>query len=157
MLKVGQKAPGFELPDSGMEMVSLSRFKGKRNIVLFFYPRNNLPQCAQEAINFSDREEEFLNHDTVVMGVSPDDVMSHADFCEAHGLNSRLLSDVDGEVCRRYDVMYEKDVNGQKRTCVGRVTYIIDRGGIVRHVVSAANGRDHAMEVLKLIKELDRE
>ena len=83
MLKVGQQAPAFELPDSGMEMVSLSRYKGKSKVVLFFYPRDSMPQCREEAINFSDREEDFLSHGAVVMGVSQDDILCHADFCEA--------------------------------------------------------------------------
>ncbi|MDE2622975.1 MAG: peroxiredoxin [Betaproteobacteria bacterium] len=154
MLKVGQRAPAFELPDSGMEMVRLSRFKGKNKVVLFFYPKDSMPQCRDEAINFSDREDEFLHHGAVVMGVSQDDILCHADFCEAHGLNSRLLSDVEGEVCRRYGVLHEKEMGGHVRTCVDRVTYVIDRDGVVRHVVPVQNSRDHVVEVLKLVKEM---
>lgn len=155
MLKVGQKAPGFELPDSGMEMVSLSKFKGKKKVVLFFYPRDSMPQCTREAINFSDREDDFMLHGAVVLGVSQDDILCHADFCEANGLNSRLLSDVEGDVCRRYGVLHEKDMGGQVRTCVDRVTYVIDREGVVRYVVPAQNNRDHVVEVLKLVKEIE--
>ncbi len=154
MLEVGQQAPGFELPDSEMEMVNLSHFRGKQKVVLFFYPRDSMPQCTQEAINFSDRENEFLHHGAVVMGVSQDDILCHADFCEAHGLNARLLSDVEGEVCRRYDVLHEKELGGHLRTCVDRVTYVIDRDGMVRHAVPVYNSRDHVVEVLNLVKEL---
>ena len=154
VLKVGQKAPSFELPDAGMEMVSLAKLKGTK-VVLFFYSRDSMPQCAQEAIDFSDREEEFFSHGAIVMGVSQDDIMCHADFCEAHGLNARLLSDVEGDVCRRYDVLQVKDMGSYKRTCVDRVTYVIDRHGVVRYVVPAINSRGHAAEVLKLVKEVD--
>lgn len=155
MLKVGQKAPGFELPDSGMEMVRLSHFKGKKKVVLFFYPRDNMPQCTREAIDFSDLEDAFTHHGAVVMGVSQDDILCHADFCEANGLSSRLLSDVEGDVCRRYDVLHEKEMGGLVRTCVDRVTYVIDRDGVVRHAVPAQNSRDHVVEVLKLVKEIE--
>ena len=155
MLKVGQKAPGFELPDSGMEMVRLSKFKGKKKVVLFFYPRDSMPHCTREAIDFSDHEDDFLHHGAVVMGVSQDDILCHADFCEANGLSSRLLSDVEGDVCRRYGVLHEREMGGFMRTCVDRVTYVIDRDGIVRHIVPAQNSRDHVVEVLKLVKEIE--
>lgn len=156
MLKTGEKAPSFELPDATMEMVSLGRFKGKNKVVLFFYPHDSMPQCADEAINFSDREEDFLEQGAVLIGVSQDDVMCHAEFCEANGLNAKLLSDVDGEVCKRYGVLHEKNSDGFKRTCVDRVTYIIDRQGVVRYAIPASlHGKEHIAEVLKLVKELN--
>jgi peroxiredoxin Q/BCP len=156
MLKTGQPAPGFELPDAGMEMVSLNGYLGRWIVVLFFYARDALPQCREEAIGFSDREEEFDRLGAKVLGVSQDDVLCHADFCEAHGLNARLLSDVEGEVCQRYDVLREKEMGGQKRSCVDRITYIIDRQGMVRFAVAVNNNRDHVVEVLNLVKELNR-
>jgi peroxiredoxin Q/BCP len=154
MLKVGQEAPVFELPDASMEMLDLSVFRGARKVVLFFYPRDNAPQCTTEAIEFSDIEEEFGRHDTVVLGVSRDNFLSHAAFRDKHGLSAQLLSDEDGEVCRSYGVLVESEINGVARCSVERVTYIIDRDGIVCHVVPVQHARGHAAEVLKLVKEM---
>lgn len=155
MLKPGAKAPSFELPDAGMEMIRLSQYKGKQKVVLFFYPSDRMPQCSREAISFSDHDEDFAKAGAVVLGVSRDDILCHADFCEANGLSSRLLSDEEGDVCKRYDVLHERDLGGMKRTCVDRVTYVIDRQGVVRHVVEACKDRDHVAEILKLVKEMN--
>ena len=154
MLKVGEEAPVFELPDASMEMLDVSCFRGKSKVVLFFYPRDDAPQCTTEAIEFSDMEEEFSRHETVVLGVSRDDFLSHATFRDKHGLSAQLLSDEDGDVCRRYGVLIERQVNGVPRSQVERVTYIIDRDGIVCHVVPVQHARGHAAEVLKLVKEM---
>jgi thioredoxin-dependent peroxiredoxin len=154
MLKVGDKAPVFELPDASMEMLDLSTLIGARKVVLFFYTRDNAPQCTAEAIEFSDIEDEFARHDAVVMGVSRDNFLSHADFRDKHGLSAQLLSDEDGEVCRRYGVLVESQLNGVVRCHVERVTYVIDRDGIVCHVVPVQHVRGHAAEVLKLVKEM---
>jgi peroxiredoxin Q/BCP len=155
VLKPGEKAPSFELPDAGMELVRLSQYKGKKKVVLFFYPSDRMPQCSREAINFSDHEDDFSKEGAVVLGVSRDDILCHADFCEAQGLSSRLLSDEEGDVCRRYDVLHERDLGGMTRTCVDRVTYVIDRQGVVRHVVEACKSSAHVQEVLKLVKEMN--
>ncbi len=155
MLNVGQKAPVFELPDAEMEMVNLAAFRGRKKVVLFFYAHDRMPQCTKEAIQFSDHEEAFIEQGAVVLGISRDDVMCHADFCETHGLSAHLLSDPEGEVCQRYGVLHEKDQgDGHTRIMVDRITYVIDREGVVRHVVPAHDGRDHVTEVLKLVKEI---
>jgi len=152
MLNVGEPAPDFDLPDAGMEMVSLSTFKGKSNIVIYFYPKDDTPGCTLEAIDFSDLEQEFARHHTLILGVSRDDCISHAAFRDKHGLTVQLLSDAEGEVCEKYGVLQEKEKDGVKKKCVVRSTFIIDKQGIVRHVVRYANPRGHAHEVLKLIK-----
>ncbi len=156
MLKKGQPAPGFELPDSEMEMVSLTGYLGRWSVVLFFYPRDGFPQCRDEAIQFSDREEEFERWGAKLLGVSQDEVLSHADFCEEHGLTARLLSDVEGEVCRQYDVMHERHLGERVKMAVDRVTYIIDRHGVVRHAIPVGNNRHHVVDVLNLVKELNQ-
>lgn len=154
MLKVGDKAPVFELPDASMEMLDLSSYIGDRKVVLFFYTRDNAPQCTTEAIEFSDIEEEFVRHDAVVFGISRDNFLSHADFRDKHGLAAQLLSDEDGEVARSYDVLVESRNNGVTRLNIERVTYVIDRQGMVRHVVPVQHTRGHAAEILKLVKEM---
>jgi peroxiredoxin Q/BCP len=155
MLQIGQPAPGFSLPDADMEMVRLSAFKGRKNVVLYFYPRDDTPCCTMEGIDFSDLEEEFVQHDTVVLGVSRDDCLRHAAFRDKHGLSVRLLSDADGRVGAKYGVEREKEVDGVKRTGVVHSTFIIDRHGVLRHALYGVNPRGHAAEVLNLIKQME--
>ena len=95
---MGQPAPNFSLPDADMQVVTLSAFKGKKNVVLFFYPRDGTPGCIMQAVDFSDHESEFLRHDCVILGVSRDDCLRHAEFRDEHGLSIGLLSDTEGEV-----------------------------------------------------------
>lgn len=154
MLQVGQPAPNFSLPDADMETVSLAQFKGRHNVVLYFYPRDGTPGCTLQAIDFSDHESDFLRHDTVVLGVSPDDCLRHAEFRDQNGLSVRLLADPDVEVCGKYGVVGEKDHDGVKKRSIQRATYIIDKRGTVRHALVNVNPKGHAAEVLALVKGL---
>jgi len=154
MLQVGQSAPGFTLPDADMEMVKLSDFKGKKNIVLYFYPKDDTPGCTMEAIDFSDMDADFTRHDTAVLGVSKDDCISHAAFRDKHGLAVQLLADTEGEVCEKYGVWQEKEKDGVKRMGIVRSTFIIDKQGVVRYALYGVNAKGHAADVLKLIKDL---
>ena len=154
MLHVGQPAPAFTLPDASMEMMSLSTYRGKKNVVLYFYPKDGTPACTIQAIGFSDREDEFERLDTVVFGVSRDDVLSHAAFRDEHGLSVQLLADTEEEVCRLYDVIKEKIVNGHPKACLQRSTFIIDKKGVVRHIMPEVNPKEHVEEVLKVCRQL---
>jgi peroxiredoxin Q/BCP len=155
MLNVGQSAPTFDLPDGDMNVVSLSGYRGVNNVVLYFYPKDDTPGCTLEAIDFSDRQDEFLALDTVVLGVSMDDCMSHGAFRDKHGLAVQLLADTEGEVCEKYGVLQDKQIEGKaKRRCIVRSTFLIDKNGAVRTVLYGVNARGHAAEVLKLVKEL---
>src|SRR4026207_1009324 len=100
MLEPGQAAPAFELPDADMQTVDLSTFKGKKNVVLYFYPKDGTPGCTLVTTDFSDHEEQFVKHDCVVLGVSRDDCLTHADFRDRNGVTIGLLSDIAGDVCR---------------------------------------------------------
>jgi len=151
-LQPGQPAPGFDLPDADMKMVSLDSFRSRRNVVLYFYPKDDTPGCIAEAIEFSERDDGFGALKTVVVGVSMDDCLSHGAFRDKHGLSVQLLADVDGEVCQRYGVLHEKEADGRKKTCIVRSTFIIDRKGVVRHALYGVNPRGHAQEVLGLLK-----
>jgi thioredoxin-dependent peroxiredoxin len=155
MLKEGEAAPGFDLPDSDMEMVSLANFVGSKNVVLYFYPKDDTPGCTLEAIDFSDLEDEFSALKTAVLGVSMDDCMSHGTFRDKHGLSVQLLADAEGEVCRRYGVLQEKEVEGKKRVGILRSTFVIDRKGQLRHALYGVNPKGHAHEVLKLVKGIN--
>lgn len=154
MLQVGQPAPGFSLPDSDMEMVKLSSYKGK-NVALYFYPKDDTPGCTIEAIDFSDHEDEFARMDTVVLGISRDDCISHAAFRDKHGLAVRLLSDTEGVACAKYGVWQEKEKDGVKKMGIVRSTFIIDRHGILRYALYGVNPRGHAAEVINLIHTME--
>ena len=154
MLQVGQTAPAFTLPDASMEMMTLSRYRGKKNVVLYFYPKDGTPACTIQAIGFSDREDEFSKLDTIVFGVSRDDVLSHAAFRDEHGLTVQLLADTEKEVCRLYDVIREKIVDGHPKEFLQRSTFIIDKKGVVRHIMSDVNPKEHVEEVLKVCRQL---
>lgn len=149
----GSHAPDFTLPDADMELVKLSRYKGK-NVVLYFYPKDDTPGCTMEAIEFSDMEEEFAGRDTVILGISRDDCISHADFRDKHGLAVQLLADVDGKVCEKYGVWREKEKDGVRKMGIVRSTFIIDKQGTLRHAFYGVTAKGHAAEILNLIKEL---
>ena len=154
MLHVGEPAPSFTLPDANLEMMNLSSYRGKKNVVLYFYPKDGTPGCTLQAIGFSDREDEFNKLDTVVFGVSRDDVLSHQAFRDEHGLTVQLLADTEAEVCRLYDVIQEKVVDGHARSTLLRSTFVIDKKGVIRHAEYNVNPRGHAAEVFDLIKRL---
>jgi thioredoxin-dependent peroxiredoxin len=154
MLNVGSAAPVFELPDARMEMIQLSSFRGKKNVVLYFYPKDGTPVCTREAIEFSDKEEDFAECDSIVFGVSRDDCLVHEEFCDKHGISVRLLSDMDCEVSRKYEVLIEQAINGGMREGVRRCTFIIDKKGVVRHILKDMNPKEHVENVLTLVRQM---
>ncbi len=156
MLQPGQRAPVFSLPDADMQTVDLAELIGKKNIVLYFYPRDNTPGCTLEATQFSDHEGEFGRCNCVIFGVSRDDCLSHAEFRDRHGLSISLLSDPDGAVCRQYGVIEEKETEGVRRECVQRSTFVIDRKGVIRHAAYAVNPRHHAAEIYDVVRRLKK-
>ncbi|HSM98366.1 MAG TPA: peroxiredoxin [Gallionella sp.] len=153
-LVTGIEAPHFELPDSDMQTFSLASQLGKKNVVLYFYPKDDTPGCTLEANEFSDLEHEFSKLDSIVIGISRDDCLSHASFRDKYGLSVLLLSDPDARICKRYGVMYEKEVDGQKKMSIKRSTFVIDKLGKLRHVMYGVQAHGHAQEVLNLIKDM---
>src|SRR3982751_2858960 len=154
MLQPGQTAPSFVLPDADMQAVSLASFKGKKHVVLYFYPRDGTPGCTMVTTDFSDHEGEFIKHDCVVLGVSRDDCLTHADFRDRNGVTIGLLSDPEGEVCRKYGVIQQKESEGVRRECLVRSTFLIDKKGVIRHAVYDVKPRGHAAEVFDLVRRL---
>lgn len=153
-LIAGIEAPHFELPDADMQTFALTTQYGKNNVVLYFYPRDDTPGCTLEANEFSDLEAEFGKLSTLVVGVSRDDCLSHASFRDKYGLSVLLLSDPDARVCKRYGVMYEKEVDGHKKLSIKRSTFVIDKHGKLRHVMYGVKAQGHAQEILNLLKEM---
>jgi thioredoxin-dependent peroxiredoxin len=153
-LTTGIDAPHFELPDCDMQNFSLVSLQGKKNIVLYFYPKDDTPGCTLEANEFSALEDDFGKLETVVIGISRDDCLSHASFRDKYGLSVLLLSDPDARVCKRYGVMYEKEVDGQTKWSIKRSTFVIDRLGTLRHVMYGVQAHGHAQDILNLIKDI---
>jgi len=151
-ITVGMEAPHFELPDADMQNFSLTSQHGKKNVVLYFYPKDDTPGCTVEATEFSDLDEDFAKLGTIVIGVSRDDCLSHASFRDKHGLSVLLLSDPEARVCKKYGVMYEKEVDGHKKLSIKRSTFVIDKQGKLRHVEYGVQAHGHAQAILDLVK-----
>ncbi|KRT56152.1 peroxiredoxin [endosymbiont of Ridgeia piscesae] len=154
MLQIGEVAPEFELPDADMYMVKSTDFMGKKNLVLYFYPKDDTTGCTIEAVELSDLVETFEQSDTQIFGVSRDNCVSHAAFRDKHGLTVRLLADPDGEACEAYGVWQEREAHGEKRMGIVRSTFIIDKHGVLRHALYDVKPKGHAAEVLQLVQQL---
>jgi peroxiredoxin Q/BCP len=154
-LTAGIEAPLFELPDSDMQEFSLTSQRGKKNVVLYFYPKDDTPGCTMEANEFSALEDDFSALNTIVVGISRDDCLNHASFRDKYGLSVLLLSDPDATVCNLYGVMYEKEVDGQKKLSIKRSTFIIDKNGRLRHVMYGVHAHGHAQEIFNLVKDME--
>jgi peroxiredoxin Q/BCP len=151
-IKVGDKAPDFTLPSQMGDNVTLSEYLGKKNIVLYFYPKDESPGCTREACKFRDRYEVFTNLGAEVLGISSDSLESHKSFATHHGLPFILLSDADNKVRELYGVPSSMGI------IPGRVTYIIDKKGIVRQVFSSQfQPEKHIEEALKILENLEKE
>jgi peroxiredoxin Q/BCP len=155
MLKAGDVAPVFVLPDADMDAVDIAAYRGKRRVILLFYPRDGTPNCTLQITDFSDHEDEFLRQGCVVFGISRDDCLSHAAFRDKHGISVRLLSDADGQVSKRYGVWQLKEVDGVKKYGIVRSTFVIDKQGVLRFVLYGSNAKGHAQEILRTAKELN--
>ncbi len=151
MLKPGDKAPDFSAPDSDMRVVNLQDFLGKNNLVLYFYPKDDTPGCTIEALEFTDLSDEFLDKDTVVIGVSRDNCISHGDFRDKHGISVSLLADQEGELCEAYGVWQEREAHGERRMAIVRSTFLIDKQGVIQQALYDVKPKGHAQAMLDLI------
>ena len=154
LLQAGMDAPQFELPDADMEMFSLASLRGKKNIVLYFYPKDDTPGCTIEANEFSKRDDDFESLDTQVIGISRDECLSHAEFRDKYGLSVLLLSDTESRACKKYGVLYDREVDGHKKVSIQRSTFVIDKLGKLRHALYGVHAHGHADEILNLVKEM---
>lgn len=147
MLEIGTKAPAFELPDQNGIMHTLEEYKGKK-IILYFYPKDNTPGCTKQACGFSERYPQFTEKGAVVLGISKDTVASHKKFEEKFGLAFTLLSDMELEVIKAYDVWKEKKNYGKVSMGVVRTTYLIDEDGIIIKANDKVKAADDAEKML---------
>jgi len=145
----GDLAPDFTLPSHTGEQVSLADFRGKKAVVLFFYPKDAMPMCTKEACSFRDAYEDFVAAGAVVIGASGDSAESHRSFAANNKLPLILLADSDGSLRKAFGVPKLLGL------LPGRVTYVIDKQGVVRHVFSSqTSARRHVTESLKVVREL---
>jgi peroxiredoxin Q/BCP len=151
-VKVGDEAPDFKLPSQMGDNVTLSEYLGKKNVVLYFYPKDETRGCTREACEFRDRYDVFTGLGAEVLGVSSDTLESHKSFATHHGLPFLLLSDEGGKVRKLYGVPSSMGI------IPGRVTYILDKKGFVRHIFNSQfQPEKHIEEALKVLKELEKE
>jgi peroxiredoxin Q/BCP len=146
---VGDVAPDFDLPDASGKRVRLSDFRGRKAVVLYFYPKDDTPGCTKEACSFRDSYERFASTGAEVIGVSSDSEASHRKFAEKFHLPFTLLADGGGTVRKRYGVPATLGL------LPGRVTFVIDRDGVVRHVFnSQLQATRHVDEALAILERL---
>lgn len=154
MLENQQVAPLFVAVNQSNETVKLADYLGKKNVVLYFYPKDDTPGCTIEANDFTRLADEFLTNDTVVIGVSKDSCESHQAFIEKFGLKIELLADTTGELCESYGVWREREKNGVKSMAILRSTFIINKAGLLANVMYGVTHDGHAQDVLTQIKQL---
>ncbi len=151
--KIGNLAPAFSLLDQDGNKVSLKDFKGKNNIVLYFYPKAMTPGCTVQACSIRDTAKEFKKLKTVVLGVSPDPIKKLQKFIEKENLNFTLLSDEDKKATNKYGAWGRKKFMGREYDGVLRTTFIIGKDGKLKHIMDKVKTKTHHDEVINYIKE----
>lgn len=153
MLKEGDKAPNFKLPKDGGGDFELSAAKGK-TVVLYFYPKDDTSGCTKEAVNFTEKLNDFTASGALVIGVSPDSAKSHDKFKQKHQLGVTLVADEDKKAIQDYGVWAEKKMYGKAYMGVDRSTFLIDKTGKIARVWRGVKVPGHADEVLEAIQAL---
>lgn len=151
MIKPGNLAPDFELPDQNGIFHSLKEFRG-RKVVLYFYPKDNTAGCTKQACGFSELYPQFTEKGVAVVGISKDSIASHKKFEEKYSLNFTLLSDTKLEAIQAYDVWHEKNMYGKKSMGVVRTTYLIDENGIIIKAMEKVKAAENPNDMLRELK-----
>ena len=151
---IGKPAPDFTLPSTTGENISLRQFKGKKTVVLYFYPKDETPGCTREACDFRDHSAEFEKHNVVVLGISNDNMESHHHFREKHKLPFPLLSDEDATVSKMFGVYKQKNLYGKKYMGIVRSAFVVDEQGKIAaafYKVSPKATVEHVTRALQAI------
>lgn len=146
-LKIGEKAPDFEIIDQNNEMISLKKYKGKK-IVLFFYPKASTPGCTVEACNLRDNYQEFKKKGYEIIGVSADSQKRQFNFSTKFNLPYSLLVDENKEVINAFGVWGPKKFMGREYDGIHRITFIIDENGMIENIITKVKTKDHTAQIL---------
>lgn len=147
MVSAGDPAPDFTA-ESTMGRITLSEYRGKKGVVLYFYVRDMTPGCTVQSVGMKDSVERIRALGAEVIGVSIDDLDSHRRFASKYGLNFPLVSDPDGAISKAYGVFNEE------RRRARRVTFVIDRDGIIRHVMNRVDVEKHADDIINILERM---
>src|ERR1700731_2606562 len=150
----GSKAPHFEMPDASGNKVALKDLVGKKNLILYFYPKDMTPGCTTEACSFRDNIEGIRRLGAQVVGISGDSPASHQKFIDKHALNFPLLADVGNEVGKRYGVYKMKSLYGRQFMGYERTTMVIDKNGVIRKIFPKVKVNGHTAEIIAALKEI---
>lgn len=150
VLNEGDKAPGFSAKDQNGKEISLADFKGK-NIILYFYPKDDTPGCTAEACDFRDNYQSLLSKGFEVIGVSTDDEKSHKKFESKYSLPFTLIADNSHEIVEAYGVWVEKNMYGKKYMGTARTTFIINGDGIISKIISKVDTQNASQQVLDVL------
>lgn len=148
---IGKIAPDFDLPATSEQTIKLSELQGK-NVILYFYPKDNTPGCTREAQDFRDNLALFKKLNSVILGISRDSLKSHDSFKEKQCLLFELLSDETEKVCNLYDVIKMKNMYGKQVRGIERSTFLIDKNGILQREWRKVTVENHVAEVLAAVK-----
>ena len=152
MVKEGNKAPDFSGKNQDSKPLKLSSFKGKKNIVLYFYPKDMTPGCTTEACDFRDQFKKFKT--TVILGVSIDSPERHQRFIDKYNLPFELIADENRNIANKYGVWQEKKLYGKTFMGIVRSTFIIDKKGIVRKIFPKVKVKGHIDAILEYLEEI---
>ena len=152
-LTIGKKAPNFKISIDKDSEIKLSDLLGK-NVIIYFYPKDDTPGCTKEACDFRDKLPNFKKTNAIIIGISKDSLSKHEKFKTKHKLNFMLGSDENNNVCEKYEVWKEKSMYGRKYMGIERSTFLIDKTGILRNEWRKVKVPDHVENVLLAIKEL---
>jgi thioredoxin-dependent peroxiredoxin len=147
----GEKAPDFTATDQNGKIVSLSDFKGK-NVILYFYPKDDTPGCTAEACSFRDNYQSLLGKGFAVIGVSTDDEKSHKKFEKKYNLPFALIADPDKKIVEAYGLWVEKNMYGRKYMGTARTTFLIDENGIISKVIDKVDTQNSSQQVIDLLQ-----
>jgi peroxiredoxin Q/BCP len=147
-IEVGSHIPLFKLPDQNGKIFNISNVLGKKNLVIYFYPKDGTTGCTKEACSFRDNLDEFKKSNALIIGISGDNVNSHKNFANKYHLNFTILSDQDNKIRKLFGVP-----NSMMGVVPGRVTYVVNRKGVVIHIYnSLSKPEQHITEALSALK-----
>ena len=153
-IKIGDPVPNFSAPATSNLVFELDNYKGKANIVLYFYPKDSTPGCTTEGQNFRDLYKDFLKQDTEIFGISRDSLRRHENFKAKQSFPFELISDEDETVCNIFNVIQLKKLYGKEYMGIVRSTFLIDKEGKLRKEWRGVKVKGHADDVLETVKTL---